>query len=79
VQERPDAKGADEERDRVLQDQLQRAPRLESVDLENLLRRALGERVELATRFDPERMPIEVELAELDEEYARGVGARVGA
>jgi len=36
-------------------------------DLENLLRRALGERVELETRFGPERMPIEIDPGQLEQ------------
>jgi len=36
-------------------------------DLENLLRRALGERVELVTRFGPERTPIEIDPGQLEQ------------
>jgi len=36
-------------------------------DVENLLRRALGERVELKTRFGPERLPIEIDPGQLEQ------------
>ena len=36
-------------------------------DLENLLRRALGERVELATRFASERLPVEIDPGQLEQ------------
>ena len=36
-------------------------------DLENLLRRALGERVELETRYGPERLPIEIDPGQLEQ------------
>ena len=36
-------------------------------DLENLLRRALGERVELSTRFGDERLPIEIDPGQLEQ------------
>jgi PAS domain S-box-containing protein len=36
-------------------------------DLENLLRRALGERVELETRFDPEPTPVEIDPGQLEQ------------
>jgi PAS domain S-box-containing protein len=35
--------------------------------LENLLRRALGERVELETHFGPERMPVEIDPGQLEQ------------
>ena len=36
-------------------------------DLENLLRRALGERVELETSYDPERLPVEIDPGQLEQ------------
>ena len=36
-------------------------------DLENLLRRALGERVELATRFGEQRAPVEIDAGQLEQ------------
>jgi len=36
-------------------------------DLENLLRRALGERVELETRFEAERTPVEIDPGQLEQ------------
>ncbi len=36
-------------------------------DLENLLRRALGERVELVTKFGEERLPVEIDPGQLEQ------------
>ena len=36
-------------------------------DLENLLHRALGERIDLETRFGPERMPVEIDPGQFEQ------------